>query len=101
VLLDGTFSARRWQQAVERLAEDTSSDLAVVECTARPSVAGARLRARSTDASGISGADQEVAGAMAADRHPWARARPVDTSDRSARQAADQVAGELGLRPQT
>jgi len=101
VLLDGTFSARRWQEEVERLAEDTNSDLVVVECTARPSVAGARLRARSTDASGISGADEVVARAMAADRHPWARAQPVDTSDRSTRQSADEVAGTLGRRPQT
>ncbi len=101
VLLDGTFSARRWQQAAEQLAEDTGSDLAVFECTARPSVAGARLRARSTDASAISGADEDVGKAMAADRHPWARAQPVDTSDRSTRQSADVVAGELRVRPRT
>lgn len=94
VLLDATFADRRWQRAAEALAADTSSDLAVLRCTAPADVAERRLwdRARRPSRFDLSDADVDVARAMAAVAERWPVAIDVRTDRPSADVTADACA---------
>jgi aminoglycoside phosphotransferase family enzyme/predicted kinase len=81
VLIDATFVDGRHRAEVERLARETSSDLVVIECVAPPDVVGARLRERRAHVNDISGADEDVAAAMAAKAHRWKGASLLDTAE--------------------
>ena len=80
VVLDATFTDRRWHDAAERLADDTTSALVVVQCTAGLDVTVPRLRARRDSGADVSGADEEVGRALVARARPWPVAVPVDTA---------------------
>jgi aminoglycoside phosphotransferase family enzyme/predicted kinase len=79
VILDATFTNRRWQRAAEALAAHCACDLAVVETVAPVAVAASRARARLCGGTDISGADEDVVRELAALAHPWAAAVPLDT----------------------
>jgi uncharacterized protein len=80
VILDATFTNRRWQRAAEELADESASDLVVVETVAPLPVAAERARDRRRRGSDISGADEDVVRDLAALAHPWPAAVAVDTA---------------------
>jgi aminoglycoside phosphotransferase family enzyme/predicted kinase len=79
VILDATFGDGRFQHAAQRLAENTASDLVVVETVAPLEVAADRARERRRRGGDVSGADDEVVRDLAAAAHPWPLAVAVDT----------------------
>lgn len=79
VIVDATFTDATFQRRAEELARATASEIAVVQCTAADEVARARMRARRASGADVSGADEDVARAMAAAAERWPRAVAVDT----------------------
>jgi uncharacterized protein len=98
VILDATFSDRRRRKAVETLACDAVAELAVVTCRAPAAVAASRMQTRRAEGSDLSGADEEVARAVAerGGAAPWAGAVEVDTSG-SGDEVVDLVEKALDL----
>ena len=80
VLLDASWTDRRWRRAAAEVAAATSSELVELRCKAPPAVASARMAERRRVGGDPSDADPQVAGAMAAEADPWPSAIEVDTS---------------------
>ncbi len=99
VVMDATFSSPRWQQAAERLAADTSSDLVVIGCWASPGVAEERLRRRAAAGTDLSEAGVEVLAALARRARPWAAAVPLDTTSASVEVLVDAAVERLCRAP--
>lgn len=99
VILDATFSAPRQRQAVEQLARRAAAELAVTRCQVPPEMALHRIRARGAEGSDVSGADEEVARAMArrGGTAQWPGALDLDTSGPAA-PVAERVVEVLDLR---
>ena len=91
VIVDATFTDPAFRRAAEALAETTTSDLVVVQCTVPPRVAAARARARHQEGIDVSEADEHIVRAMAAVTAPWEGAVVVDT----ARGAQDDQAARV------
>jgi len=91
VLLDATFIDGRWRHAVAELAEETSSDLVVVETTAPVALAAARADDRRQAGADVSGAGGDVVRALAAAYRAWPGAEQVDTSGADPAATAERV----------
>lgn len=78
VVLDASWTDRRWRDAAAGVAREASSPLVELRCDAPADVAAARIAARgATDASD---ATTDVAGAMARVADAWPTARTIETS---------------------
>jgi len=99
VILDATFTDRRWQGAAEALAEASGADLAVVEAVAPLEVAADRARARLGGGWDVSGADEGVVRDLAARAHLWPGARAVNTGASDPQVAAAEVVAVLCAGP--
>ena len=91
VLLDATFGDDRWRRAVRELAEDTSSELVVVETAMPVPLAAARAEARRRAGAGVSGAGGDVVRSLAAGHRPWPGAVRIDASGPDPAAAVDRV----------
>jgi predicted kinase len=80
VLLDASWTDRRWRSTATEVATATASELVELRCVAPPAVASARMAERRRVGSDPSDADPQVAAAMAAEADPWPSAIEVDTS---------------------
>ena len=96
VVLDASWSDASWRQEAADVAEDTSSDLAELECRVPEEEALARIRKRARAGGDASDADEDVARAMAAEASPWPSAAAVDTSG-SPEEALDAALAALRL----
>jgi aminoglycoside phosphotransferase family enzyme/predicted kinase len=76
VVLDATWSARKWREDAARLAEATSSDLCQLRCEVADTVADARIDSRIT----ASDADARIAAALRACFETWPEAVAIDTT---------------------
>lgn len=97
VILDATFADRHMREAVEKLARRSANHLVVLRCGAPSAVTATRLRARMTEGTDVSGADEEIARAMAARGGdvPWPGAVELDTRS-PLDELVDQALGFLG-----
>jgi uncharacterized protein len=98
VVLDASWSDRRWRNAATEVAERVHADLVALRCVAPPEIAADRLRGRP----GISDADPSIASAMRADADPWPEASEVDTTisvHETVRYATAQVRPKPARRP--
>jgi uncharacterized protein len=80
VILDASWTDRRYRTAAEAVAGETGSELVEVECTAPAAVAAERLQKRASVGADVSDATPAVATAMAATADPWPSARSIDTT---------------------
>jgi uncharacterized protein len=79
VVVDATFSRRKWRATARRLAAATSSELRELRCVLPFDVAAHRLDVRSRQAGGPSDADESIAARMAEGFDDWDTATVVDT----------------------
>jgi aminoglycoside phosphotransferase family enzyme/predicted kinase len=98
VVLDATWSDRRWRALAQDLTRSTASDLVELECRAPREVAESRIAARLAAGADISDATPAIARRMAASAHPWPGAVHVDTTHgiAAALAAAMRAIGETG-----
>jgi uncharacterized protein len=80
VVLDASWTDRYQRAAAVAVAQDTSSGLIELECSAPHDVSAERLRQRASAAADVSDASPAVAAAMAATADPWPSARSVNTT---------------------
>ncbi len=80
VVLDASWSDRRWRDAAETLARATSSELVGLRCEAPPDVARTRMARRRALGSDPSDATSDVSARMAGTADPWPTATSVDTT---------------------
>ncbi len=80
VLLDASWTDRRWRTVAAEVARATTSELVELRCVAPPAVASARMADRRRVGRDPSDADPQVAADMAAEADPWPSAIEVDTS---------------------
>jgi aminoglycoside phosphotransferase family enzyme/predicted kinase len=78
VVLDASWTDRRWRAAAAAVAADTASDLVVLRCQAPDRLADERIRRRAAGPS-HSDATAEIRGRMAAADAGWDDAVPVPT----------------------
>lgn len=90
VVLDASWSDRRWREAAVEVARRTSSDLVELRCDAPAPLAAARIAERRERGGDPSDATPEVAAAMAASADPWPSAMSIDTAGTST-SALDQA----------
>ena len=88
VIADASFISARQRAAAVPLAAAVSADLVQLRCTASRELTARRMNART---SGISDADQAIAGEMEGAADPWPDATVIDTED-------DGVDGVPGAR---
>lgn len=100
VVLDATWTDRRWRTRAAQVAASTASDLVELECHAPPELAARRIESRRADGVDASDATVEVARRMALTRRSWPSAIPVDTEHSPAEAVATamRAIGESGLR---
>jgi aminoglycoside phosphotransferase family enzyme/predicted kinase len=79
VIVDATWTDRRWRALAADLADRYRSVLVEIECRAPDDLAAARIQGRLARRTGLSDATPEVARLMAAKSAPWPTARPIDT----------------------
>jgi aminoglycoside phosphotransferase family enzyme/predicted kinase len=77
VIIDGSFSCRRWRADARALAVRASADLSELRCVLPTRAATARLAARGED---VSDADPAVAARMASDFERWPQADDIGTA---------------------
>lgn len=80
VILDASWSDRRWREAAAELARRTHSDLVELRCEAPAALAAERIARRRERGDDPSDATADVAAAMAARADPWPGAVVVDTT---------------------
>jgi uncharacterized protein len=80
VVLDASWTDRRYRTAAEAVAGETSSELVEVECMAPAAVAAERLQKRASVGADVSDATPSVAAAMVATADPWPSACSIDTT---------------------
>jgi aminoglycoside phosphotransferase family enzyme/predicted kinase len=80
VVLDATWTNRRWRALAQEAAAATSSDLVELCCRAPGPMAAERIRTRAAADSDISDATPAVAQQLARRAHTWRRATRIDTS---------------------
>jgi hypothetical protein len=98
VVLDASWSDRRWRVQATELARATASDLVELRCDAPAPLAAARIDRRRRRGGDPSDATAEVAAAMAASADPWPTAVTVDTAG-SIPSALGQALAALGVPP--
>ena len=86
LILDASWSDRRWRARVVEVARATSSELIALQCTSPVEIAIVRAEKRKADQSDASDADAKIARAGAERFHPWPQAQTLDTT-----QAPDEV----------
>jgi aminoglycoside phosphotransferase family enzyme/predicted kinase len=79
VILDASFSERRWRAAAAEVARTTASELVELRCAVSSEIAERRLRRREAERSDPSDADAAIAAAMRRDFDPWPSSTEVDT----------------------
>jgi predicted kinase len=79
VILDASWTDRRWRQSARHLARTAFSDVCELRCDVPPEVAAQRIRRRLDRGDDVSAATPEVAARMAVDAHPWPSAATIDT----------------------
>jgi aminoglycoside phosphotransferase family enzyme/predicted kinase len=80
VLLDASWTDRRYREAAAVVARETASVLVELECTAPPEVAGERLRERARTRADASDATPGISEAMAATADGWPSAHVIDAA---------------------
>jgi aminoglycoside phosphotransferase family enzyme/predicted kinase len=80
VLLDASWTDRRYREAAARVARETTSVLVELECHAPPEVAAERLRERSRTRADASDATPAISEAMAATADAWPSALVIDAA---------------------
>lgn len=93
VVLDASWTDRRWRALAERRAALTHSDLVQLECRAPAVVAADRITARAGRGDDVSDATVEVAERMGEVAHPWPGATTIDTAG----PAAEALRAALGV----
>ena len=98
VVVDATWTDRRWRARAEALARSTASDLVELECRAPRELAESRITARLRAGADISDATPAIARRMAGDADPWFSAVQVDTTHGPAEALAHalRAIGETG-----
>jgi predicted kinase len=99
VVLDASWSSRKWREQAAAVADATSSDLVELRCDAPTSVTRQRLAHRARTGLDASDATVGIAAQMAGDFDAWPTATTVDTSERPENSAsAGRVAVDAALR---
>lgn len=80
IVLDASWSDRRFRDAAAAVARTTSSELVELRCDAPAEVAADRIERRHKQGGDPSDATIEVATAMAASADPWPNAMRIDTA---------------------
>ena len=91
VIVDATWSDRRWRALASSVAATSTSRLIAMRCSAPGDVATERAARRSVDDAGGSDADATIAAAVAGRFAPWPDARVLDTTDGAAEVAREAV----------
>jgi aminoglycoside phosphotransferase family enzyme/predicted kinase len=79
VVLDASWSDRRWRERAGAVAEATASDAVALLCQVPPEVSARRLVRRRAAGPSSSDADAAIARAMAAQADPWPEAMELRT----------------------
>jgi aminoglycoside phosphotransferase family enzyme/predicted kinase len=80
VVLDASWTERRWREAARRAAGEVAAELVELRCDAPPGIAEARLQHRRANAADASEATVEVARALRQRQEPWPEATTLDTN---------------------
>lgn len=95
VVLDASWTDRRWRDRASRLAERVSARMSQIECWAPPAVRRDRLERRPA---GLSDADPSIADRMARDADPWPTATRLTTTEPAVR-TLDEMLRRIGIEP--
>jgi aminoglycoside phosphotransferase family enzyme/predicted kinase len=93
VVLDASWTDRRWRAHATRIADRVSARLSQVECWAPPDLRRTRLETRPA---GLSDADVSIADRMARDADPWPAAIRLTTTGPPA-QTLDELLLGIGI----
>ena len=80
VVLDASWTDRRWRDAARAIAASTASDMVELRCDVSAEIAATRITSRAAHGADASDADVEVAARLAAIADPWPSATKLDTT---------------------
>lgn len=80
VVLDASWSSRRWRERASAVAAGARADLVALRCEVAPAVAAARVVKRAAAGPQPSDATPAIAAGMAATADPWPEAATIDTT---------------------
>ena len=95
VVLDASWTDRRWRDRAVQLAARVSARMNQIECWAPPNVRRDRLERRPA---GLSDADPSIADRMARDADPWPVAIRLTTTEPAAR-TLGELLRRIGIEP--